>query len=90
MNILDMRTVIFSYVFSNAICAGVMIFLWLQNRKQIAGLGFWLADFLMQFAAVLLITLRGIVPDFASMVIGNSLSIGGTILLWKQHPPLTK
>jgi diguanylate cyclase (GGDEF)-like protein/PAS domain S-box-containing protein len=82
MNILDMRTVIFSYVISNAICAAVMTFLWLQNRKQVPGLGFWLTDFLMQFVAVLLITLRGIVPDFASMVVSNSLVIGGTILLY--------
>jgi len=82
MNILDMRTVIFSYVISNAICAAVMTFLWLQNRKQIVGVGFWVADFLMQFAAVLLIALRGMVPDFASMVVSNSLVIGGTILLY--------
>jgi diguanylate cyclase (GGDEF)-like protein/PAS domain S-box-containing protein len=82
MILLDMRTVIFSYVISNAICAIVMAFLWFQNHRQIKGLGFWLADFLMQFAALLLITLRGVVPDFASMVVGNGLSVGGTLLLY--------
>ncbi len=82
MNILDMRTVLFSYVISNAVCATMMTFLWLYNRRRAAEVGFWLADYLMQFAAVLLIALRGILPDFASIVISNALIIGGTILLF--------
>jgi diguanylate cyclase (GGDEF)-like protein/PAS domain S-box-containing protein len=82
LNILDMRTVIFSDVICDIICVGVMIFLWLQNRRQIAGLGFWLAYFLMQFTGELLIYLSGIVPDFASIIVSNALEIGGTILLY--------
>ncbi len=82
MNPLDMRTVIFSYVISNAICAIVMTILWLQNRKRFAGLGFWLADFGMQFAALALVILRGAIPDLVSMVGSNVLVIGGTILLY--------
>src|SRR5512147_2293359 len=82
MNLFDMRTIIFSYVLSNAVCAIVMALLWVRNRRRFAGLGFWLADFAMQFTALLLIALRGKVPDFLSIVVSNGLVILGTILLY--------
>lgn len=82
MNLLDMRTVIFSYAISNLITMIVMIILWKQNHRRFAGLGFWMVDFILQFIALVLLTLRGIVPDFFSMIISNSMIIGGTILLF--------
>jgi hypothetical protein len=56
---LDMKTVIFSYIISNIICVIVIASLWIYNRRRFMGLGFWLADFAMQFAAVVLASLRG-------------------------------
>ena len=82
MRLLDMQTVIFGYIISNAICALVMASLWRQNRKRFAGLGFWLADFGLQLAGIALLALRGVIPDVVSMVGGNSCIIGGTILLY--------
>ncbi len=82
MNILDIRTVFTSFSISNAICAMVMAFLWRQNRKRSPELRFWLANFIMQFVTVLLIALRGILPDFISIVVANTLSIEGFILLY--------
>jgi hypothetical protein len=82
MNLFDMKTVIFSYTISNALCAVVITLLWLQNRRHFAGLNFWLADFVMQFAAITLVILRGTVPDLVSMVVSNTLLILGTILLY--------
>jgi PAS domain S-box-containing protein len=81
MNILDMRTVMFSYILSSAICAAVMAFLWLQNRRRMPELAFWLADFGMQFLGVLLITLRGLLPDLVSMALGSTLMVAGSLLL---------
>ena len=78
---IDMRTIIFSYIISNAICVIVIASLWFQNRRRFAGLGLWLADFVIQFVALLLNAQRGILPDFLSMAISNTLVIGGTILL---------
>jgi PAS domain S-box-containing protein len=78
---IDMRTVIFSYIISNAICATVITFLWLYNRRRFAGLGFWLADFILQFVALLLVVIRGILPDFLTMTVSNTLIVGGTLLL---------
>lgn len=82
MNIIDTRTVMLSYIVSNAICAAVMMSLWFQNRGRIAGLNFWLADFVMQFFGMLFIALRGVLPDFISILFGNLLIIGGTVLLY--------
>jgi PAS domain S-box-containing protein len=82
MNILDVRTVLFSYGISNAICAAVIATLWRQNRRRSPELGFWLADFCLQFVAVVLIALGGILPDFISILFGTPLVIGGTLLLF--------
>jgi diguanylate cyclase (GGDEF)-like protein/PAS domain S-box-containing protein len=82
MNLLDVKTVIFSNIISDAICLIVIAFLWIQDRRRFPGLDFWLADYIMQFVALLLVVLRGHVPDFVSMVVSNTLVIGGTILLF--------
>jgi diguanylate cyclase (GGDEF)-like protein/PAS domain S-box-containing protein len=82
MNTFDMKTVIISYIISNAICMVVVLFLYIQNRRRFAGLGFWLADFGLQFMALPLVVLRGAIPDFLSMTGNNTLIIGGTILLY--------
>jgi hypothetical protein len=82
MNLLDARTVVFSYAISNFVCMIVIAILWRQNHKRLAGLGFWFADFMMQFFALVLIALRGIVPDFLSMTVSNTMVIGGTLLLF--------
>ncbi len=82
MNLLDIKTVLFSYAASNAISMMVIFTLWLQNRRRFVGLGFWFADFVMQFVGLCLVILRGSVPDVVSMTVSNSLLIGGTILLY--------
>jgi PAS domain S-box-containing protein len=82
MSGLDIRTIFTSYSISNAICAVVMAFLWQQNRRRSPALGFWMANFVMQFLAVLLITLRGVVPDFLSIAAANVLGIAGSMLLY--------
>jgi PAS domain S-box-containing protein len=78
---IDMRTVLLSYAISNAICAVVVAFLWFQNRKRLAGTGYWLADYVLQFMALGLVALRGSIPDFMSIILSNGLIIGGTVLL---------
>jgi PAS domain S-box-containing protein len=77
-----MRTVLAGYVLSSAICALVMASLWRQNRRRTPETGFWLADFVMQFIGLLLVALRGVAPDFLSMVVSNAAVVGGTLLLF--------
>ena len=96
MNLLDTRTVIFSYAISNLITMIVMVILWKQNRKRFSGLGYWMFDYVLQFIALVLLALRGIVPNFLSMTISNTMIVGGTILIYiglerfieKQGPQL--
>ena len=80
MILLDMRTLVFSNVVIDIICMLVILLLWHQSRKRFAGMGFWVADFAFQTAAVFLIIMRGSIPDWMSMVLSNTLVIGGAIL----------
>ncbi|MGD0878652.1 MAG: ATP-binding protein [Anaerolineales bacterium] len=81
MNLLDPRTVLISYVISSLISMAVMASLWAQHRRRSSGLAYWLADFIMQFLGLLLIVLRGNLPDFFSIVLSNTFIIGGTLVL---------
>jgi diguanylate cyclase (GGDEF)-like protein len=79
MGILDL---LLSYAISNAICAIVISSLWRRSRRRSDGLGFWLAAFVIQLLAVLIGALRGRVPDLVPVVIGNTLFIGATLVLY--------
>lgn len=79
---MDIKTVLISYLITNAVCTGVLVALYWQNRKQFKGLGYWLAYFVLQFVALLLTVLGEAVPEVMSVGVGNGLVIGGTILFY--------
>jgi PAS domain-containing protein len=79
MNMLDVRTVMFSHLVTDTVCALVLALLWYQNRKRFAGTSFWVVDFVFQATATLLVILRGSVPDWMSMVLANTLVIAGAL-----------
>ncbi len=82
MDFLDIRTILFSFTIVNLICAFVLFFLWRQNAGRYPGLGYWMADFVLNFIGLLFLALRGIVPDILSMLVGNLfLVIGIWVLL---------
>lgn len=83
MNLIDMKTLVLNQAVTYAICTIVVGLLWRQNHQRFHGLGFWLAGFAAQTISMLLIILRGAIPDWLSIVIGgNGLPIAGTILLY--------
>ncbi len=82
MNSIDMRTVVLSYIISNGISIVVITSLWLQDRKRFAGPGFWLGNAILQFLGLLLIALRGILPNLISVTFSNTFVVGGIILLY--------
>ncbi len=82
MSFFDMKTVFFSYAVSNAIGTGFIARLWLQNRRRFAGLDWWLACFAAHTVSMLLVIVRGAVPDWVSMIVSNVLLVGGTLLLY--------
>jgi hypothetical protein len=54
-----------------------IVLLWVQNRKRYNGLQWFALDFIAHFVCLLLIFLRGIVPDFVSIVLSNTLAVLG-------------
>lgn len=81
MNSLHMPTIFLGYVFSNLICLAVFIILWSQSKNRFSGPGYWLADFGLNFAGILLIALRGRIPDFFSMFVASLALITGVWVL---------
>ena len=83
MNFLDVRTVLFSQLITDAVCTLVLALLWWQNRKRLNGMLYWVGDFFFQTAAVLLIILRGAIPDWLSLGAPNPLIVAGGLMgLW--------
>lgn len=80
---IDLKTLFIVYVVYSFLGILVMYSLWSQYRKRFPETTLWLADYIMQFTALLLVTLRGKIPDLLSIVSANSLIIWGTIILYK-------
>ncbi len=80
MSFLDMRTVIFVNVIVDVVCASVVVMLWYQNRHRFLGAGFWAMDYIFQTIGMVLIILRGAIPDWMSMTLANTLVITGAVL----------
>ena len=82
MNVIYLRTFFVSYVLFIALCSIVIAFLWWQNRKRHPEIALWLTNYIFQFIALLLVTFRGVIPDFFSIIVANFFIIGGTIILY--------
>ena len=80
---LDLRTILVTYVCGNLVCATVLANLWWQNRRRYSGLGYWALSFLSNFSGMILLSGRGVIPDFFSMLLGGLFLILGTYLLYK-------
>ena len=80
MILLDMRTIVFCSVGTDIVCLLVILLLWHQSRKRFQGTGLWVFDFFFQLAGVFLIILRGSILNLMSIVLSNTLVIGGAIL----------
>jgi diguanylate cyclase (GGDEF)-like protein/PAS domain S-box-containing protein len=83
MNVIDMKTLIMNQSVIYLVCMVVITLLWWQNRSRFAGLAFWLVSFTTSPLSMGLIFLRGVIPDWLSIVIGgNALPLGGAILMY--------
>ncbi len=77
---LDMRTIVFSNVLIHIVCLHVVIQLWRQGRNRYPGFNFWVIDYLFQVTALVLIVLRGAIPDWMSYVLANAMVVSGALL----------
>lgn len=72
---LDLRTVYLNFILTEIISFIFIVILWNQNRKRMDGVGYFVLHFLFQLLCVILIYLRGVIPDFVSIVLPNALSL---------------
>ena len=77
---LDMRTIIFTMVITNLVCTLVMLLLWRQNHKRLRGLTYWVANYALQTLSIVLIVMRGKIPDWISIDTANIMSMLGLYL----------
>ncbi|MCU0595306.1 MAG: hypothetical protein MUC98_07585, partial [Desulfobacterota bacterium] len=75
--LLDLRTVAFSNAIINIVCVLLIMMLWQQNRSRFQGLGLWVLGFCSQMAALFLVSLRGSITDWVSVVVANSFVVAG-------------
>jgi len=90
---LDIRTLLVVTALASIGSAVALVFLWLsQSRRN--GAGFWAVGMSCVAAASILISGRGSLPDFISLVIANSLYVLGFVLILRgvrvfaDRPPL--
>ncbi len=57
----------------------MLIQIWLDNRMRYMGIGQWIIGLAMTMAGFVLIALRGIICDFLSIIIANSLLLVGIL-----------
>lgn len=79
---LDYRTALISYGINTIIATGLVVFLWLQIRRRIQGIEFWLIANLATLIATLLLAFRESTPEFLSIIVANGLYYVAAICLY--------
>jgi PAS domain-containing protein len=77
---LDIPTILFSFIIIDIVGTLLMLLLWVQNRKRISGTFFWVLTFGFQTSAMVMIFTRGVIPDWISFSLSNTLIMAGVLL----------
>jgi len=80
MTFLDMRTILFGYLLTDVMCLIVAVLLWRQSRARFEGMSFWVWDFALLTLALILITLRGEISDWFSIILAQAMVMVGAYL----------
>jgi PAS domain S-box-containing protein len=81
MTIFDIRTLLLLNFALNVVNAITISMLWRRFRGRFAGISFWVADMWLQVVAIGLILLRGVAPEFITIVLANTFILTGFLLL---------
>jgi PAS domain S-box-containing protein len=81
MTIFDIRTLLLLNFALNVVNAITISMLWRRFRGRFAGIAFWVADMWLQVVAIGLILLRGVAPEFITIVLANTFILTGFLLL---------
>ncbi len=76
---LDLRTLSIVLMLVTAFLSVTMCFIWRVHRTY-SGFGWWTFANLITAVGFLLLSLRGIAPDYLSIILGNSLAVGSNLL----------
>lgn len=79
---MEIRTLYVVYAIFSLLGVAAMTLLWRQNRKRSPEMTSWLVYYILQSLGLLLVTLRGVIPDIFSIILANALIICGTIFLY--------
>ena len=81
---LDIRTLSLVLMLTTAFLSVVMLLIW-RVHKTYAGFGFWtLANFTIALG-FLLLSLRGTIPDFLTVIVANTLMVIGLLLCFEGN-----
>lgn len=78
---IDLRTTVFLSSVMSALMSVVLLSAYYSFPRTIKGIGYWVAGSLILVVTPVLFWLRGIVPDWLSIVVGNALLLGA-VGLW--------
>ena len=81
INVLDMRTLLAGNVVCLLICVIFMGVAWRYSHGRFPATGYWLRSLVMAFVGTLLLALRGLIPDFLSIMLPVALVVVGMIHL---------
>jgi diguanylate cyclase (GGDEF)-like protein len=80
--VLNLTTLLAMTVFTPAVAGCLLLLSWLQHRK-VSALALWGSGFIVaSVATTLIIVLRGSIPNFWSIVVGNALLAAVYGILW--------
>ena len=77
---IDLRTLYTSFVVMLVVLLAVVALIWAQTRKRFEGLNLLVVYLFVQLAGITLIALRGLIPDFVSIIVANAFVVGGAML----------
>jgi diguanylate cyclase (GGDEF)-like protein len=79
---LDIMTLLVMNLIVNAVSAWAMAVIWREHRRRYPGIGFWLANMLLQTGGLALILSRGRLPDLFCVLLANLMMQSGAVLLF--------
>lgn len=81
--LLDIRTLLFVLTVSNALIFVLIGSTSISRRKDAPGITCWLWSYAAQTLGWTLLLLRGVAPDWLTVVVGNTLLICGIVLIFR-------
>lgn len=79
---LDPRSLLFMAAIMASFMAVVLFFMRRSFPAHIRGIGLWALAPVAWVTAAALLGMRGLIPDFASIVLGNVLTVAGSVLFY--------